>query len=216
MSVKLKHKVLGNKDRFEFNPVRIVRETEGELWRAFKGGCKASFAFIYKNHFFNLYQYGLKKGYPRELVKDSIQDLFVELWKYRENLKDTDNIGFYLAGSFRNKLSNQVRETGAAGVSLGTLSTSVLPGEGSVEEKLIEEQTMLHHKKKVLQAINLLSGRQQQAIRLKYFQNLKNEEIASQMAISVPSVYNLVSKAIASLRKNLNTIYVLVLLYIFL
>ena len=196
-------------------PVPATPAGEENLWRAFKGGCKASFAFIYKNHFFNLYRYGLKRGYSKEAVKDSIQDLFVELWKYRENLRDTHNIEFYLLKSLRQKLSNESNGIKKGNIQLTALSGVVLPGDLSIEDKLIEEQTLLQHKKKVLQAMNLLSGRQQQAIRLKYFQNLKNEEIASHMAISVPSVYNLVSKAIRVLRKNLNNAYVLTLLYLF-
>lgn len=214
MSVELKHK-LPYKDLVEFMPVPATPAGEENLWRAFKGGCKASFAFIYKNHFFNLYRYGLKRGYSKEAVKDSIQDLFVELWKYRENLRDTHNIEFYLLKSLRQKLSNESNGIKKGNIQLTALSGVVLPGDLSIEDKLIEEQTLLQHKKKVLQAMNLLSGRQQQAIRLKYFQNLKNEEIASHMAISVPSVYNLVSKAIRVLRKNLNNAYVLTLLYLF-
>ena len=214
MSVEIKDSIL-HENLGEFIPPSNILGVDKELWADFKGGCKASFAFIYKNHFFKLYRYGLKRGYPREVVKDTIQDLFVELWKYRRNLKDTDKIEFYLLKSLRQKLSKHKGSPRARKVPLGTISANILHGELSTEDKLIEEQTMLLHKKRVLQAMDLLSGRQQQAIRLKYFQNLKNEEIAEHMAISVPSVYNLVSRAIIVLRKNLNKAYILLLLYLF-
>lgn len=203
MSVELKNKVV-RKNLVEFIPDQILPQDDSSLWRAFKGGCKASLALIYRDHFFNLYQYGLSKGYGKEFVKDSIQDLFVELWKYKKNLKDTDNIEFYLMKSLKRKMSKPSSGIRFDNIPFLTLSGSIAVGEASVEDKLIEEQTLTLHKRKVLQAIDLLSGRQQQAIKLKYFQNLKNEEIANHMAISVPSVYNLVSKAITVLRKTLN------------
>ena len=181
-----------------------------QLWLEFKGGCQAAFSLIYKNHFFNLYQYGIHRGYARETVKDCIQDLFVELWKYRQNLKPTDSIAYYLLKSLSNKLSNCVPAgpvTNTDGLSLKVLS---------IEDSLIEEQTLTQHKKKVLDALSLLTRRQHQAIRLKFFQGLKNEEIAENMSISVPAVYNLVSKALMALKENLGKAYLLLLFGLFL
>jgi len=183
--------------------------TDEMLWRDFKGGCQETFALIYKNHFFSLYHYGIKRGYAQETVKDCIQDLFVELWKYRENLKNTDNIGYYLLKSIRYKLSHHA--PALATPQPDTLALNML----SVEEELIEEQTLSQHKKKVLEALKLLTRRQQEAIQLKFFQNLKNEEIAERMSISLPAVYNLVSKALVALKENMGKAYLLVYFILF-
>lgn len=186
--------------------VSIASPADEKLWLDFKGGCRAAFALIYKNHFFSLYQYGIHRGYAQETVKDCIQDLFVELWKYRENLKNTDAIAYYLLKSLRYKLSHHAHTKPIPepdDLSINTLS---------IEDKLIEEQTIFQHKKKVLEALNVLTQRQQQAIQLKFFQNLKNEEIAKCMSISVPAVYNLVSKALVVLKENLGKAYLLLLI----
>jgi RNA polymerase sigma factor (sigma-70 family) len=82
----------------------------------------------------------------------------------------------------------------------------------SIEDKLIEEQTLSQHKEIVLEALNVLTRRQQEAIQLKFFQNLKNEEIAKCMSISVPAVYNLVSKALIALKETLGKAYLLILI----
>ncbi len=180
-----------------------------QLWLDFKGGCQAAFALIYKNHFFNLYQYGTHRGYARETVKDCIQDLFVELWKYRENLKNTDSIAYYLLRALRYKLSHHARTAPAPTPASQPLDVL------SIEEMLIEEQTLIQHKQKILEALNFLTQRQHQAIQLKFFQNLKNEEIAENMSISVPAVYNLVSKALLVLKENLGKAYLLLLMTFF-
>jgi RNA polymerase sigma factor (sigma-70 family) len=204
MQVDTIHKILPypHPDEVSMTPSPI----DDKLWHDFKGGCRAAFALIYKNHFFNLYQYGIQRGYAQETVKDCIQDLFVELWKYRENLKNTDAIAYYLLKSLRYKLSHHARTKPIPeqdDLSINTLS---------IEDKLIEEQTLFQHKKKVLEALNVLTQRQQQAIQLKFFQNLKNEEIAKCMSISVPAVYNLVSKALVALKENLGKAYLLILI----
>jgi RNA polymerase sigma factor (sigma-70 family) len=184
----------------------LASPADEKLWLDFKGGCRAAFALIYKNHFFSLYKYGILRGYAQETVKDCIQDLFVELWKYKENLKNTDAITYYLLKSLRYKLSHYARTKAIS--ELDDLPINTL----SIEDKLIEEQTLFQHKKKVLEALNILTTRQQQAIQLKFFQNLKNEEIAKCMSISVPAVYNLVSKALIALKETLGKAYLLILI----
>ncbi|HOA39566.1 MAG TPA: sigma factor-like helix-turn-helix DNA-binding protein, partial [Flavihumibacter sp.] len=52
-------------------------------------------------------------------------------------------------------------------------------------------------------AIDKLTKRQKQAISLRYFDNHSYTDIAAIMAISVDAVYNLVSKALDSIQKNL-------------
>ena len=108
MSVDLFNEILSNPPTGKVVVVRTSPDDE-QLWRDFKGGCQASFALIYKDHFFNLYRYRIGRGYSRDIVKDCIQDLFVELWKYRESLKDTDSIAYYLLKSLRYKLSHHTR-----------------------------------------------------------------------------------------------------------
>jgi DNA-directed RNA polymerase specialized sigma24 family protein len=48
----------------------------------------------------------------------------------------------------------------------------------------------------------MLTKRQRQAVHLKFFENLKNEEIAERMSIGTEAVYNLISKSLVVLRKT--------------
>jgi len=65
-----------------------------DIWSSFKKGNETAFNFIYSNYFNELFSYGLRFTDKREIVKDSIQDLFIELRKASQKLASTDNIRF--------------------------------------------------------------------------------------------------------------------------
>lgn len=61
-------------------------EDEVLLWLQFKNGDRDAFAALYQKFIIPLIAYGTRLCPDRELLKDQIQELFVELWNSRENL----------------------------------------------------------------------------------------------------------------------------------
>ena len=53
-------------------------------WRRFKEGDIKALESIYRTYVKSLINFGLKITDDLDLVKDSIQDMFIELWKYRQ------------------------------------------------------------------------------------------------------------------------------------
>jgi RNA polymerase sigma factor (sigma-70 family) len=182
---------------------------EQALWRDFKKGDVASYAVIYRKYFFVLYQYGKKICNDHELVKDSIQDLFIKIWNNRENLKETTSIKYYLLTALKRKL-------------LDTLSgpqTRLASDHELIERDLfvvedIDEDEMLAKKEEVVKALNKLSGHQQKLLHLKFYKNRTNQEIAEEMGITIQSVYNAVFKTLKSLRNQLSMLIATILVYI--
>lgn len=190
---------------------KTSRSDERELWRSFKSGCESSYALIYRQFFFPLYHYGLKICPDRDIVKDCLQDLFVEIWKNKENLSDTDSIKYYLFTSLKRKLIDNFARSSKFTYGSAVDAALDMEAEFSVEQQLISDQVSEEQKENILNALNRLTERQREAIVLKFYENLPNEEIASQMAISVEAVYNIVSKALGKMRQNVSKIYVYIL-----
>ena len=70
------------------------------------GGDQNAFLTIYQNHYQSLFSYGLSITGDKELTKDCIQELFLEIWKTRLTLnKEVDNIRSYLFTWLRRKIS---------------------------------------------------------------------------------------------------------------
>jgi len=170
------------------------------IWQEFKSGNEKAYAFIYRQYFFSLYQYGYKICTNREIIKDTIHDLFVEIWKNKENLSNTTSIKYYLWSSLKRKLIKILHK-----------EELIHRFEDAYSVASFENQELLYlaqddyneKKEKVFNALNRLSRQQRKAIQLKFFDNKGNDEIARQLSISTASVYNLISKSLKVLRKHL-------------
>lgn len=172
--------------------------TEAKLWQDFKSGDAASFALIYQKFFPVLFAYGTKISNDPEIVKDSIQDLFIYIWNHRRTVADTDSIKYYLGTALKRRIVRMMANQ--QDISLEEIYQLDVAEEG-IDYRLINEEVSREKKEKIFWAMQSLTKRQQQAINLKFFHNLKNEEIAERMSIGIESVYNLISKSLILLRK---------------
>src|SRR5688572_2728479 len=85
-----------------------------QLWMLFKGGDVKAFESIMKTFYRPLFNYGTRFCKNEEIIKDSIQELFLGLWKNRNTIKETLSVKNYLLKSLRNKLyreTNKVKHT---------------------------------------------------------------------------------------------------------
>ena len=69
------------------------------------------------------------------------------------------------------------------------------------ESMLIEEQSFAEKRQQAMHLLDQLTKRQREAVFLRYFEEMEYEKIASIMDLSKQVVYNLVNKAIQSLKK---------------
>lgn len=187
-------------------------QTDRELWTQFRAGDEQVFAYLYSHYVVMLYHYANRITSHQNLIEDCIQDLFVELWKNRATLGETDSIKYYLYKSLKRALIRALvnlrkRHKGAD-----------LPEEYdfeivlSPEFDLIARQVSQEQKDKLLIALNELTPRQKEAITLKFYDGLTYQEVASLLSMSVRAAYNLVYRAIDVLRTHLEKVVLLLLL----
>lgn len=181
--------------------------TDEQLWASFRHGDKQALENIYRTYSKVLFVYGMKIKRNRSLVKDCIQELFVELWKSRSRLSATNNIKFYLLKALKLKMHHQLKKESY----LDTITeeadyTSPLSISVSYEDSLIEAQTCQENRQKIRSMVRQLPNRQREIIHLLFFEGLSYEEISSIMHIHTQSVYTLVWKALSSLKKQFSTL----------
>lgn len=175
---------------------------ELEVWVNFKNGSEADFTLLYQKFAPVMLRYGAKISKDRELVKDSLQQVFFSLWKSKENLSTPANIKHYLLKSLRCELLKKLNRQ---------RTCETLPDdycfeqEASFEAELIMAQTSARTKQKISAVLAQLPPRQREVIFLKYYANLKYEEIAAIMGIEQESAYKLTYKAIDKLQHLLLT-----------
>jgi RNA polymerase sigma factor (sigma-70 family) len=173
---------------------------DAKLWRDFQQGDKQAFEAIFLRYHQELFQYGSKMTRNHQLLDDSIQELFLELWQSRKTLAAVVSIKAYLFRAIKFKLvraiKKQLRET-----SLTEDDPELL--EFSYEATLIAEQTAIALKQQLLNIIRQLTPRQQEIIYLRYYSHMSYEEIGVIMGISYQAAVNLISKSIKFMREHM-------------
>jgi DNA-directed RNA polymerase specialized sigma24 family protein len=73
-------------------------------WRGMIEGDTSAFLTIYQDQYQALFSYGYTIAADKELVKDCIQEVFLEIWKTRKTIKiDVANVRSYLFTWLRRK-----------------------------------------------------------------------------------------------------------------
>jgi RNA polymerase sigma factor (sigma-70 family) len=161
---------------------------------------------IYRKYFFALYNYGKKLSSDHELIKDCIQELFVKIWNNRENLNETTSIKYYLFTSLKRKLLDVLKSP-----HVRLKAEEDLMDFDQEDGSVADEEVVHWQKEKVLKALSTLSDHQQKLLHMKYYKELSNKEISDELGITIQSVYNAVFKALRSLRKQMQTLLLIML-----
>jgi RNA polymerase sigma factor (sigma-70 family) len=172
------------------------------VWRQFKAGDRQVFSQIYRQYLPSLYNYGMKVAAETELVKDCIQELFIYLWKTRQNLGDTDCIQFYLFKALRRRIVAAQEETARSTKKMKSEAEGQPAAEFSYEHLLVCRQVEEEQQQRLTLSLNALTKRQREAIVLKFYDNLSFQQVAEVMSLNIKSTYNLISKAIEAMKEN--------------
>jgi RNA polymerase sigma factor (sigma-70 family) len=170
-------------------------------WDNMVNGDKEAFLAIYHKHYHALFYYGFSLTADRELTKDCIQELFLDIWNTRSTLnKEVENIQSYLFTWLRRKISRTqsrlVKEK-----EYEQSSEAVDNKEFSYEELLIAFQQTEEKKEQLSRALSTLTKKQLEIIRLKFYENLSYSQISAKTSLTTRSVYNIIHLAITRLRE---------------
>ena len=176
-------------NHFSNNPEYSV-PVEVQLWKSFKGGDLKAYEQLFNLFYQDLYGYGLKLCSRTELVRDSIQSLFVTLWDRKEYLGEVRSVKAYLLASLRRKILktlNLERKT----ESIDYLQDVPIPGvQMSIEESIILKELKDHQKQMLQDALENLPTRQKEILFLKYYNGMSYEEIEEILSINYQSIRN--------------------------
>lgn len=182
-------------------------QTDIQCWTAFRDGDPSAFDELFRRFYPVLLQYGTRICDDREIVNDTIQDLFLELWQSRSTTI-VQSVKAYLLKSLKFKLFRHFRtrhSTGHADLD-DNMRFEISHDHFIIHKELEKEKT-----ERVITAINKLPVRQKEIVYLKIYQGLSYEEVSEVMNINYQVARNLFHQSIKSLR-NLLSVYLPVML----
>jgi RNA polymerase sigma-70 factor (ECF subfamily) len=172
-------------------------------WERMREGDKESFFSLYNNTYFHLVRWGLKITANDELVKDCVTQLFFQLWDRRQRLNPVANVKAYLFTSLKRMLFDQLNYHSKLDAAITHLADEEALNELSYEEIIVRVQHDQELKHKLHKALEQLTPRQIELIRMVFFEGLTYEEVAARTSQTIKTAYNTIYNAIQLLRKLL-------------
>ncbi len=173
-----------------------------DICLAISKGDRDALSLLFKEYYNYLYNYGKKIIHNNDtIIKDCIQEVFMSIWIHRERLEQVKSIKPYLFSALRLTVYSHMERNKTRAVRdyryLEISETDFL----NIEELLILFEVEKEKETLVRESIQQLSARKKEAIFLRFYNGLSNDEIAEIMNINVQSVYNLISESILTLQK---------------
>ncbi|WEK33514.1 MAG: sigma-70 family RNA polymerase sigma factor [Candidatus Pseudobacter hemicellulosilyticus] len=185
------------------------RVEDAGLWARFQRDDMASYNHLIQKYSSPLFNFGYRFCQERNIVKDCIQELFLELWNKRSKISTPHSVKWYLFKALRNRILREQTKW------VRNQDLDSHPGfllEFSIEEKIIGDIQDLELASKVKNVLQQLPPRQREIIYLRFYENLDFEAIAQVMGLSRQSVHNLLQKAYNSIRQQWGVLVLLTLL----
>lgn len=173
---------------------------ESEIWSKFKDGDQEALQILYNRYYPFLFGYGNKLFPNSKDIDDNIQELFLKLWKKKENLGEVVSVKAYLFKAFRRIAFDHLKSEQKR---IHLTHDGELDPILSVEDMLISKEIDDEQKRKLENALGLLTKRQKEIIYLRFYEGLSYEEIESIVQINYQTIRNCVYEAIKVLKKDL-------------
>ncbi len=172
-----------------------------DFWKRIQQDDKTGLAGLYALFASEMMAFGLSIVPDRTLIKDCIQELFIEVWRYRRNGAAVKNVKVYVFKALSNKIKKELAREKKRHANDQELGANSLYFQNDAESGIIHIHQEEDNNRKLSEALSKLPPRQMEVIRYVFFENLPNEQVAKLMGINVQSVYTLSWKALCKLRQ---------------
>lgn len=172
-----------------------------DVWRRFRLGDRFAFSEIYEEFADILFAYGIKITNDRELVKDCIQDLFFNIYRYNIKLQQPEYLEFYLFRSLKNDLIRKVKskkqQSSLSDENVVLFDLKFLAEQDNHEPEL--EELRIEALQKILQTI---SPQKREMLFLKFSTGLNYAEIGEIVGMKADAVKKQVYRTLDDLRNR--------------
>ncbi len=167
-------------------------------WQHIMDGDRRSYESLYVEYFKKFHNYGRRFTPDPELIEDSIQELFLDVWTRRQKMRSVAAPNQYLFSSFRYILFKKIRQ-----------ARQILPEgdreepEFSIDTVIIRRETDEQLHRALQAALDQLTSRQREAIFLRFYEGLSYEEVSAVLNISVKATYKIMARSLQSLKEHM-------------
>ena len=175
-----------------------------EVWSRFRSGDQAAFSEIYAEFIDALFAYGSKLTRDRELVKDCVQDIFVELQRLQPNLNRPEYIEFYLFKSLKNCIFQRFKENKKT-KSFTVDEMVIFDLQFNIEQEVFDLESDRLRAEKLKSILQTLDPQKRELLFLKFSTGLNYVEIGQLLGLNPDTVKKQVYRTLDHLRGKYGT-----------
>ena len=164
---------------------------------ALRDGDQGEMKRIFQEHYRTVYLRIYRFVKQKETAEDLTQEVFLKLWRKKNQLEITDSLGGYLATMAYHEAMGFLRKNHATITDIDEQSAMKVGSDGNQEINRMDLQQQINT------AVNQLPPRCKSVFVLSRFEGKSYKEIAEIMNISTKTVEHQLSKALRTLRLHL-------------
>lgn len=168
---------------------------------------RRAYTDLIKKYSKQLFDFAYRFCPDEDIVKDCIQQLYLDLWNRRFDISETSTIKSYLFKAIRNRVLREKSKWFKNELLNEDYDFAL---EFAIDSKLITDTANLELAEKVKKLIQALPARQREIIYLKFFEDLDIQQISTIMNITKQSAHNLLQKAYYSIRADWSVLLFLI------
>ena len=154
---------------------------------------------LFRSHFAGLCYFAQKYVKDFESAKEIVQDAFISLWEKRETIDMERPVKSYLTMIIHNKCTNYLRDNRKFDQYILNIENLIDIPEYESSDSMVADEL----KTKIDMAISELPEKCREIFLMNRYENLKYQEIAGKLQISVKTVETQMSKALQHMRFRL-------------
>ena len=169
------------------------------MWNRFRLGDQAAFSEIYEEFIDSLFAYGSKITRDRELMKDCIQDIFVDLQRLQPKLHHPEYLEFYLFKSLKNAILHKANENKKIS-SVAVEEMGIFELKFNIEQDIFDLESDYHRIGKLKRILQTLDPQKRELLFLKFNTGLNYGEIGQLLDVKPDTVKKQIYRTLDHLR----------------
>ncbi|EOR94235.1 RNA polymerase ECF-type sigma factor [Arcticibacter svalbardensis MN12-7] len=173
-----------------------------DLIISLKKGSPLAMEAIYQHHWESVFDRAFKKTGNEHVAQDITQEIFISLWKKRNEINLESNLGAYLQGAVKYQVINYFKSQSVTDVHRAEFALLINKELSvSADSDIILKDLNIQFDA----AIALLPEKMQLIVSMSRKQEKSLKEIASELNVSIQTVKNQITAAMKVIRKNIPT-----------